>query len=148
VEVANTSADRLVPYRKSVTEQWATSGTQTPWPCWPSPPPLSSGGGCRSKIAAALRRGGRQRRADERAVEVQAALRSEQLAAPALISKAMGASVKAHVAVIAKVSTQVAALEAELSSHFELHPDVKVVLSLPGHETVPGRVLAEFGDAP
>ena len=36
----------------------------------------------RSKIAAALRRGGRQRRIDERAVEIQTALRAEQLAAP------------------------------------------------------------------
>ena len=36
----------------------------------------------RSKIAAALRRGGRQRRIDERAVEIQAALRAEQLDAP------------------------------------------------------------------
>ena len=37
----------------------------------------------RSKIAAALRRGGRQRRIDERAAEIQTALRTEQLAAPA-----------------------------------------------------------------
>jgi transposase len=103
----------------------------------------------RSKIAAALRRGGRQRRVDERAVEVQAALRSEQLAAPALISKAMGASAKAYIAVIAELGTQVAALEAELSAHFEVHPDAKVVLSLPGLGTVLGaRVLAEFGDDP
>ena len=36
----------------------------------------------RSKIAAALRRGGRQRRIDERAVEIQTALRAEQLEAP------------------------------------------------------------------
>ena len=36
----------------------------------------------RSKIAAALRRAGRQRRIDERAVEIQTALRAEQLAAP------------------------------------------------------------------
>src|ERR1017187_6462888 len=36
----------------------------------------------RSKIAAALRRGGRQRRIEERAGEVQAALRADQLAAP------------------------------------------------------------------
>ena len=36
----------------------------------------------RSKIAAALRRGGRQRRIDERADEIQAALRTDQLEAP------------------------------------------------------------------
>ncbi len=38
----------------------------------------------RSKIASALRRGGRQRRIDERAVEIQDALRAPQLEAPAL----------------------------------------------------------------
>ena len=36
-----------------------------------------------SKIAAALRRGGRQRRVEERAAEIQAALRAAQLGAPA-----------------------------------------------------------------
>ena len=45
----------------------------------------------RSKIAAALRRGGRQRRIDERAVEIQTALRAEQLAAPDVVADAMGA---------------------------------------------------------
>jgi hypothetical protein len=114
-----------------------------------APTPELGRGLSRSKIAAALRRGGRQRRVDERAVEVQAALRSEQLAAPALISKAMGASAKAYIAVIGELGTQVAALEVELSEHFELHPDAKVVRSLPGLGTVLGaRVLAEFGDDP
>ena len=48
-----------------------------------SPPRRSWAGRCRvSKIAAALRRGGRQRRIDERAVEIQAALRAPQLRPP------------------------------------------------------------------
>jgi len=61
----------------------------------------------RSKIAAALRRGGRQRRVEERTEEIQAAVRTDQLAAPGLVSEAMGATVAALVAVIAeaKVST-------------------------------------------
>ena len=58
----------------------------------------------RSKIAAALRRGGRQRRVDERAGEIQDALRAPQLAAPAAVATAMGASVSASVAVIAAMS--------------------------------------------
>ncbi len=52
-----------------------------------------------SKIASALRRGGRQRRVEERAAEIQAALRTDQLAAPDAVAKAMGASVAALVAV-------------------------------------------------
>src|SRR3978361_1509679 len=60
----------------------------------------------RSKIASALRRAGRQRRIDERAVEIQTALRGEQLTAPTLIADAMGATVGALVAVITELQTQ------------------------------------------
>jgi len=103
----------------------------------------------RSKIAAALRRGGRQRRIDERAGEIQTALRAPQLAAPAAVSSAMGASVAASVAVIATMSAQIAALTAELEAGFDQHPDAKVVRSLPGLGTILGaRVLGEFGDEP
>jgi hypothetical protein len=102
-----------------------------------------------SKIAAALRRGGRQRRVDERAVEIQAALRAPQLAAPAAISTAMGASVSASVAVIAAMVAQTAALAEGLEAGFDQHPDAEVVRSLPGLGTVLGaRVLGEFGDEP
>ena len=103
----------------------------------------------RSKIAAALRRGGRQRRVDERAGEVQAALRADQLAAPGEVSTAMGASVSASVAVIATMNAQIAELAKELEAGFELHPDASVVRSLPGLGTILGaRVLGELGDEP
>lgn len=103
----------------------------------------------RSKIAAALRRGGRQRRVDERAGEIQAALRADQLAAAAEVSTAMGASVAASVAVIATMNAQIAELAKELEAGFELHPDASVVRSLPGLGTILGaRVLGEFGDEP
>ena len=51
----------------------------------------------RSKIAAALRRGGRQRRIDERSIEIQTALRADHLQASPMIADAMGASVAATV---------------------------------------------------
>ncbi len=102
-----------------------------------------------SKIAAALRRGGRQRRIDDRAAEIQEALRAEQLAAPAAVSSAMGASVTASVAVIATMVAQIATLAGELEAGFEQHPDAEVVRSLPGLGTILGaRVLGEFGDEP
>jgi len=102
-----------------------------------------------SKIAAALRRGGRQRRIDDRAAEIQSALRAEQLAAPAAVSSAMGASVTASVAVIATIVAQIATLADELEAGFEQHPDAEVVRSLPGLGTILGaRVLGEFGDEP
>ena len=103
----------------------------------------------RSKIASALRRGGRQRRIDERAAEIQAALRSEQLAAPHLVAESMGAVVKALVGITAELTTQIAALETELADRSDQHPDAKIIRSLPGLGMILGaRALAEFGDDP
>ncbi len=68
-----------------------------------------------SKIASALRRGGRQRRIDERAAAIQAALRTEQLEAPPLVADAMGATVKALVAVIGELVAQIRRLETQLT---------------------------------
>jgi hypothetical protein len=114
-----------------------------------APTPTLGAGLSRSKIAAALLRGGRQRRTDERSAQIQAALRSEQLQAPALVATAMGASVAASVAVIAEMVAQAARLAEDLSSGFEQHPDAVVVRSLPGLGTILGaRVLGEFGDEP
>jgi transposase len=103
----------------------------------------------RSKIAAALGRGGRQRRIESRAVEIQTALRSEQLTAPALVAEAMGTVVKSLVAVIDTLQTQIGQLKQQLSEHFEMHPDAKIIRSLPGLGMILGaRVLAEFGGDP
>ena len=102
-----------------------------------------------AKIAAALRRGGRQRRIDERAREIRAALRAPALTPPAAVSTAMGASVAASVAVIATMVAQTAVLAGELETGFDKHPDAEVVRSLPGLGTILGaRVLGEFGDEP
>ena len=113
-------------------------------------PTPTLGRGCRARRSpSALRRGGRQRRIDERAAEIQSALRSEQLEAPPAVADAMGASVSASVAVIAEMVAQSTALAEELSSDFEQHPDAEVVRSLPGLGTILGaRVLGEFGDEP
>jgi transposase len=103
----------------------------------------------RAKVASALRRGGRQRRVDERAAEIQTVLRSTQLAAPDVVAEAMGATVAALVAVIGELNAQIARLEATLTDRFEQHPDAKVIRSLPGLGMILGaRVLGEFGDDP
>ncbi|HZJ26309.1 MAG TPA: IS110 family transposase [Acidimicrobiia bacterium] len=114
-----------------------------------APTPTLGQGLSRSKIASALRRGGRQRRVDERAIEIQTVLRGEQLEAPPIVAGAMGATVTALVAVAVELTTQIDRLETELSEHFEVHPDAKIIRSLPGLGMILGaRVLAEFGDDP
>jgi transposase len=103
----------------------------------------------RAKIASALRRGGRQRGIEERAAEIQTALRAETLEAPGLVAEAMGSSVRALVAVISELVAQTARLQADLADRFEQHPDAKVIRSVPGLGMILGaRVLGEFGDDP
>jgi transposase len=103
----------------------------------------------RAKIAAVLRRGGRQRNIDKRTIEIQTALRSDQLQAPVIVAEAMGNVVSTLVAVIATIKTQITQLEQQLGDHFESHPDATIIRSLPGLGMILGaRVLAEFGDDP
>ena len=102
-----------------------------------------------AKIRSALSRGGRQRNLEQRAAVVRDALRSPQLEAPAAVSRAFAASTRAAVAQISEINRQIKELEAELTSHFEQHPDAAIYRSLPGLGVVLGaRVLGEFGDDP
>jgi transposase len=102
----------------------------------------------RSKIAAALRKAGRQRNIDPTAVRIVQALRSEQLGLSDELTAAYGASVRSIIAVITTMVTQIAVLEAEVNRCFGLHPDADIITSQPGLGAVLGaRVLAEFGDA-
>ncbi|KWX61064.1 transposase [Mycobacterium sp. NAZ190054] len=102
-----------------------------------------------SKIRSALKAAGRQRNLDTRALEIQTALRTEQLAAPPAVAAAFRATTRAAVAIIAELNRQIADLETELATHFETHPDADIYRSLPGLGVILGaRVLGEFGDDP
>jgi transposase len=101
------------------------------------------------RIAAALKKGGRQRRVTERAEEIRTALRGSQLEAPQVLSRAYGEVVRSTVRIVAEMSAQIEALGRELQARFEVHPDAEILRSLPGLGLVLGaRVLAEFGDDP
>lgn len=114
-----------------------------------APTPVQAAHLSLSKIRSALKAAGRQRNLDTRAQEIQTVLRTEQLAAPAAVTAAFGATTRAAVAIIAELNSQIAALEAELATHFEAHPDADIYLSLPGLGVILGaRVLGEFGDDP
>jgi transposase len=100
-------------------------------------------------IRSALKRGGRQRYVDARAREIQAALRSEHLTAPAPLAAAFAATTRATVGIITELNRQITELEITLATHFETHPDADIYLSLPGLGVILGaRVLGEFGDDP
>jgi transposase len=100
-------------------------------------------------IQSALKRGGRQRNIAARARQIQTALRSEQLAAPAPVAAAFGATTRAAAAIIAELNRQIGELETTLAAHFEAHPDADIYRSLPGLGVVlRARVLGEFGDDP
>jgi transposase len=102
-----------------------------------------------SKIRSALKHAGRQRNIDTRAQQIAAALRTEQLAAPAPVTAAFAATTRAAVDIIIELNRQITDLETELATHFETHPDADIYLSLPGLGVVLGaRVLGEFGDDP
>jgi transposase len=103
----------------------------------------------RAKLAATLRRAGRQRGLEARAAELQAALRAPQLEPSPVLTEAYGAAVTALVGVIGVLTSQLEQVAEQLQRHFELHPDAEIVRSLPGLGVILGaRVVGEFGDDP
>jgi transposase len=101
----------------------------------------------RAKLAAILRRAGRERGLEEKAVAIQAQLRAPHLAAPTLVGDAYGKSVASTVRILRDINAELASLEGELGPSFEKHPDAEIYRSLPGLGIVLGaRVLSEFGD--
>ncbi len=114
-----------------------------------APTPAAGRSMSMGRIATALKRGGRRRRVSQRAEEIRSALRSPQLEAPEVLSRAYGEVVRSTVRIVAEMTEQIDALAREVEARFEVHPDAKVLRSLPGLGSVLGaRVLAEFGDDP
>jgi hypothetical protein len=111
-----------------------------------APTPKAGRSLTRAAAEAALRRAGRQRNVKRRAEEIREALRSEQLAPAEGAVSAYGAVVRSAMAVVAEMNRQLEAMEAELASHLDRHPDAEVIYSQPGLATVLGaRVLGERG---
>lgn len=114
-----------------------------------APTPAAGAGLTLGQIQAALKRGGRQRNIARRAGEIQTALRTGQLAAPAAVADAFAATTRAAVGIIGEMNRQIVQLETTLAANFEQHPDSDIYHSLPGFGVVLGaRALGEFGDDP
>jgi Transposase/Transposase IS116/IS110/IS902 family len=102
----------------------------------------------RAQVSAAMKRA-RRRNIPERATAILAALRSEQLAQPAVLTAAYAATARSLIAVITALNEQVTTLQGQVEEHFGRHPDAEILLSQPGMGTILGaRVLAESGDDP
>jgi len=100
-----------------------------------------------SRIAAALRRAGRQRGIDAFAVEVRDALRVAKLRQEPLVERAMGIQALRLLATLDTECASVDELAAATAEAFAQHPDYAIITSFPGlADTAGARVLAEIGD--
>jgi transposase len=113
-----------------------------------APDPVAAARLSIAQISAVLKRAGRYKVA-ARAEKIQRALRGEQLAQPAAVAAAYGATVRAQAEILMAIVGQVQALEEQVEAHFVAHPDAEIYQSQPGLGKILGaRVLAEFGDDP
>lgn len=111
-----------------------------------APDPESAARLTRPQIEAALRHAHRHGVKDK-AVALQATLRTPGLTQPAAVTAAFAAVTRALVAIIASVNTQIAVLERSLREAFDTHPEAEIYRSQPGLGPVLAmRALAEFGD--
>jgi transposase len=110
-------------------------------------PPTSPTRFALAQISAALKRA-RRRDIDQKAAALQQALRTAHLGQADIVATAYAATVRALVAVLQTLNTEIRTLEGQVEAHFGQHPDAEVYLSQPGIGVILGaRVLAEFGDA-
>jgi transposase len=100
-----------------------------------------------SQISTALKRVHRRDIA-AKAAAIQAALRTQHLGRPAVVTAAYAASARSLIALLVTLNEQVTSLQGEVAAHFGRHPDAEIIESQPGLGVILGaRVLAEFGDA-
>jgi hypothetical protein len=113
-----------------------------------APDPARAARLTRAQVSAALKRA-RRRDIAGKTTAILAALRSEQLGQPAVLTAAYGATARALIAVISALNEQVKVLQGQVEAHFGRHPDAEIYLSQPGIGAILGaRVLGEFGDDP
>lgn len=112
-----------------------------------APTPAAGAKLTRSRIVAALKRGGRQRRLDDVAAHIHQQLRQPQLRHPPLIEEAFGQHVLALLGILNAACTNVDHLGQVLAEAFRAHPDHGIIASFPGiGDTIGARLLGEIGD--
>lgn len=112
-----------------------------------APDPAAAARLTTAQISAALKRA-RRRNVADKTTAIRDTLRSQQLGQSQVVTGAYAATVRATVAILQTLNTQVNRLEAEVEQCFGRHPDAEIYTSQPGLGPIlSARVLAEFGDA-
>ena len=112
-----------------------------------APTPAAAAKLTTTRIAAALRRGGRQRGADQLAAKLHQALRQPQLRQDPMVEQAMGAQALRLLATLNTECDSVEQLGQATATAFAQHPDYHIITSFTGlGDTTGARVLAEIGD--
>jgi transposase len=113
-----------------------------------APDPASAARLSSTRISAALKRA-RRRQIPDKTQAIRAALRTEQLSQPDLVTAAYAATVRAQTAILTTLQQQINTMQGQVEAHFGRHPDAEIYLSQPGLGSILGaRVLGEFGDDP
>jgi transposase len=100
-----------------------------------------------ARIAAALRRAGRQRGIEALANQIQQALRTPQLRQLPLTEQAMGQQAAALLTTLTTECRNAEQLSQTAAQAFQQHPDYPIITSFPGLADLTGaRLLAEVGD--
>jgi transposase len=111
-----------------------------------APDPTSAAALSLDTISAALKKARRHNRA-AKAEAIAAALRADHLGQPPVVAAAYAVTVRAQVAILTVLNTQIAELEEQVEANFSEHPDADIYLSQPGLGAVlSARVLGESGD--
>ncbi len=111
-----------------------------------APEPTAAAALSLDTISAALTMARRHNRA-AKAEAIAAVLRAEHLGQPPVVAAAYAVTVRAQVAILSVLNTQIAELEEQVEANFSEHPDADIYLSQPGLGAVlSARVLGEFGD--
>ncbi len=112
-----------------------------------APTPTATAKLTKARIAAALRRGGRQRGVDQLAERLHQDLRRPQLRQDPMVEEAMGVQALRLLAILNSECDSVDQLGHAVAEAFAQHPDYAIITSFTGLDDLTGaRVLAEIGD--
>lgn len=112
-----------------------------------APTPAAAAKLTKTRLVAALRRGGRQRNLDRLAERLHHDLRRLQLRQDPMVEEAMGAQALRLLATLNTECDSVDQLGQAVAEAFSAHPDHQIITSFTGlGDLIGARVLAEIGD--